>query len=79
VKIEPKKTHLLKEFKHDAPLLMCKYDSTGRFVFAGGRDQLVHRWEIATGKRFRWKVTKRGFARWPVGSPRSAPQTTQAE
>jgi WD40 repeat protein len=60
VKIEPKKTHLLKEFKHDAPLLMCKYDSTGRFVFAGGRDQLVHRWEIATGK----KISLEGHETW---------------
>ncbi len=49
--VDPERTHLLKEFKHDAPLLACVFDPTGKFVFAGGRDQFVHRWEITTGKK----------------------------
>ena len=49
--IEPEKTHLVKEFSHDAPLLACAFDRTGQFVCAGGRERSVHCWEIATGKK----------------------------
>lgn len=37
--IDPSKSKLVAEHKHDAPLLSCAFDSAGRFLFAGGRDR----------------------------------------
>jgi WD40 repeat protein len=60
VKIEPAKTRLIKELKHAAPLLGCRFDPSGRFVFSGGQDLAVQRWEIESGK----KVSLIGHASW---------------
>jgi len=48
---EPEKTHVAKEFKHDSPLISCRFDPKGRFVFAGAEDRTVQRWDLETGKR----------------------------
>src|SRR5262249_52959596 len=37
--------------KHARPLIGCRFDPTGRFVFAGSEDNTIQRWEIATGKK----------------------------
>ena len=37
----PTQTRLVREFEHDAPLLSCVIDPSGRFVFAGARDRFV--------------------------------------
>ena len=50
-KVDPAKTKLVKELKHNSPLIGCRFDPAGRFVFAGAQDNTVQRWEIATGKR----------------------------
>src|SRR5438094_3277014 len=50
-KVDPAKTKLVKELKHNSPLIGCRFDPSGRFVFAGAQDNSVQRWEIATGKR----------------------------
>ncbi len=39
--IDPAKTKLSVEYKHEAPLLSCAFDGSGRFLFAGGRDRGV--------------------------------------
>lgn len=44
--IDPKETHLVKELKHDRGILGCRYDSTGRFVFAGGQCNDILRWDL---------------------------------
>jgi WD40 repeat protein len=50
-KIDPAKTHLLKEYKHTSPLLGCRLDPTGQFVFAGAQDNSVVRWHLDSGKK----------------------------
>jgi len=50
-KVDPAKTKLVKELKYNSPLIGCRFDPSGRFVFAGAQDSSVQRWEIATGKR----------------------------
>ena len=50
-KIDPAKTHLLKEYKHDSPLLGCRFDPSGQFVFAGAQDNTVVRWHLDSGKK----------------------------
>ncbi|HEY7329418.1 MAG TPA: WD40 repeat domain-containing protein [Gemmataceae bacterium] len=50
-KIDPTKTHLVKEYKHDSPLLGCRFDPSGRFVFAGAQDNHVVRWDLESSKK----------------------------
>jgi len=48
---EPAQTRMVQEFKHNSPLLGCRIDPTGKFVFAGAQDNSIQRWELATGKK----------------------------
>lgn len=48
--IDPTKSRQIAEHKHDAPLMSCAFDATGRFVLAGGRDRQVVCLDIAAGK-----------------------------
>ncbi|HWG43563.1 MAG TPA: WD40 repeat domain-containing protein, partial [Gemmataceae bacterium] len=50
-KIDPAKTHLLKEYKHASPLLGCRFDPSGQFVFAGCQDNSVVRWQLDSAKK----------------------------
>lgn len=47
---EPTKTHMLSEFKYTTPLLACRFDPLGQFVFATAQDNTIQRWHIASGK-----------------------------
>ncbi len=44
---DPFATRLVAELKHDRGILACRYDPTGKFLFAGARDYLVHRWDLS--------------------------------
>jgi len=48
---EPEKVHVGKELKHKSPLIACRFDPKGRFVFASAEDDTVQRWELETGKQ----------------------------
>lgn len=50
-KIDPTKTHPLKEYKHDSPLIGCRFDPSGQYVFAGAQDNNVVRWHLETGQK----------------------------
>lgn len=45
------KTHVAHELQHDSPLISCRYDRSGKYVFAGAQDYSVWRFEIASGKK----------------------------
>src|SRR5947209_12635432 len=49
--VDPARTRMVQELRHNSPLLGCRFDPTGRFVFAGAQDNTVQRWELATGRR----------------------------
>src|SRR5262249_38151544 len=49
--VEPTQTRLAQELKHASPLVSCRFDADGRFVFAGAQDNSVQRWELAGGKK----------------------------
>jgi len=49
--IDPAKTKMTQELKHTAPLLGCRIDPSGRFVFAGGQEAVLQRWELDGGKK----------------------------
>jgi hypothetical protein len=49
--VDPAKARLVGEFKHDRPLLGCRIDPSGRFVFAGAQGNSVVRWTLADGHK----------------------------
>jgi len=44
---DPTKTHVTLEHKHDRPLVACRFDPAGRYVFFGAEDNLVHRFDLS--------------------------------
>jgi WD40 repeat protein len=48
MKIDPTKTHVALEHKHDRPLVACRFDPAGRYVFFGAEDNLIHRFDLKT-------------------------------
>ena len=46
MKPDPKSTHVAREFAHDAPLINCRFDPTGQYVFATSQDQSIIRWKL---------------------------------
>src|SRR5262245_37314529 len=46
VAIDPAKTHQVLEHKHERPLIACRFDPTGRYVFFGAEDNLIHRFDL---------------------------------
>jgi WD40 repeat protein len=57
---DPTQVKLAQELKHASPLVGCRFDPTGRFVFAGAQDSTIQRWELAGGK----KTTLTGHKSW---------------
>ncbi len=45
---DPTKIKLDLDLTHDRPLVSCKFDPTGKFVFAGTESDAVVRWDLAT-------------------------------
>ncbi len=50
-KVDPAKTKQVKELKHNSALVGCRFDPSGRFVFASAQDNSIQRWDIGSGKR----------------------------
>lgn len=48
---DPKQAHIARELDAEAPLMACRFDPKGRFVFATAEDRTIYRWELASGKR----------------------------
>jgi WD40 repeat protein len=47
---EPAKTHVAREFAHKSPLIACRFDPAGRYVYASAQDNTIQRWDLMTGK-----------------------------
>ena len=61
--ITPSRTRMALELRHNSPLLSCRFDPTGRFVFAGSQDNSIQRWELANQA----KVALAGHRSWVRG------------
>ena len=48
---DPKLAHVAKELAADSPLTGCRFDPTGKFVFATAQSSGIFRWELEGGKR----------------------------
>ncbi|MCH8830399.1 MAG: WD40 repeat domain-containing protein, partial [Planctomycetes bacterium] len=51
MKADPKLTHIASQWKHSSPLISCRFDPSGKFVFTTAEDMTVQRWELGTGKK----------------------------
>src|SRR5262245_47261790 len=51
VAINPTQVRLALELKYANPLISCRIDPSGRFVFAGAQDNSIQRWELANSKK----------------------------
>lgn len=61
--VDPMRTRMVQELRHNSPLFSCRFDPTGRFVFAGAQDNTIQRWELAGGA----KVALAGHRSWIRG------------
>ena len=50
VELDIKSTHTFKTWKHEASLIGCRYDPSGRYVFASAMDYTVQRWDLVEDK-----------------------------
>ncbi len=48
---QPDKTHISREYSHKRPLVACRFDARGRYVYATAEDDTVQRFDLATGKQ----------------------------
>src|SRR5205807_4042633 len=58
--VDPARTRVVQELRHNSPLLSCRFDPAGRLVFAGAQDNTIQRWELAGGQR----VALEGHRSW---------------
>ena len=77
---EPEQTHVSKEFKHKSPLIACRFDPKGRFVFAVPRTipSSAGTWRRASSPH--WWATTAGSSAWPSTptARRSSPAAAMA-
>lgn len=50
-KTDVKLTHVAGQYNHTSPFISCRYDPTGKFLFATAEDRSIQRWEPAGGKQ----------------------------
>ena len=62
-KIDPKASHVAAQWKHGRPMISCRFDPTGEYLFGASEDNMIVRWEVATGK----KVVMEGHDTWARG------------
>ncbi|MBI2804174.1 MAG: WD40 repeat domain-containing protein [Planctomycetes bacterium] len=58
--ITPARTRLTLDVRHTSPLIACRFEPTGRFVFAAAQDNSIQRWNLAD----RAKVSFVGHRSW---------------
>ena len=41
------------DLKHESQLISCRFDPSGKFVFAGAEDFAVWRWNVESGEKIK--------------------------
>jgi WD40 repeat protein len=67
--VDPKQTRVGLELKHPRPLIGCRFDPTGRFLFVSAEDSTLQRFDLLTGK----KTALTGHESWVRGIAFSPP------
>jgi len=58
---KPEQSHLVHDLVHEKPLITCRFDPKGRFVFAASEDSNILRWDLAS----KAKTVLKGHETWP--------------
>ena len=75
--LDPTTTKLEREFKHARPLIGCRFDPSGRFLFASAEDNTIQRYDLLTGAKVAF-VGHTSWVRSPWIGPHGIPLTTLA-
>ncbi len=51
MKADPQQTHITHQWAHTSPLIACRFDPTGNYVFASTEDYAVQRWRLSDGQK----------------------------
>jgi len=46
-----KQTHVASQWAHESPLITCRFEPKGRYVFSSAEDNKIQRWALADGKK----------------------------
>src|SRR5262245_42813919 len=49
--MDPTRTRMSLELRHNSPLIGCRFDPTGRFVFTSAQDNTIQRFELANQRK----------------------------
>lgn len=49
--VDPKLAHVTAQWPHTSPLLCCRFDPSGKFVFAGCEDHSIQRWDLSNAAK----------------------------
>ena len=61
--VDAKQVHLAKSLAHTSPLINCRFDPSGQYLFATAEDRAIIRWKLADGS----KVIFKGHDSWVRG------------
>src|SRR5438270_9633499 len=61
--VNPTAARIEREFKHPSPLIGCRFDPSGRFLFATAQDNTILRYDLLTGA----KTVLAGHQSWSRG------------
>jgi WD40 repeat protein len=73
--IDPLQTRLEREFKHTSPLMGCRFDPYGRFLFVTAQDDSIQRFDLLLGK----KTPFLGHESWLRGLAFTKPELKPAD
>jgi WD40 repeat protein len=62
-RVDPTRIRGLRELNYPRPLLGCRFDPLGHYIFAGAEDRTIQRWDLNTGQR----VAYLGHRSWVRG------------
>ena len=51
---DPAQIHILHEWKHGKPMIVCRFDPTGRYLFSSSEDYTIQRWSMDSGEKVDW-------------------------
>jgi WD40 repeat protein len=72
--IDPLVARLLVEFKHSSPLIGCRFDPSGRFLFVSAQDNTLQRYDLISGR----KTPLAGHQSWVRGMAFLSPYLKEA-
>ena len=71
IPVDPLQTRLEREFKYSSPLMGCRFDPSGRFLFVSAEDNSIQRYDLISRQR----TTFAGHQSWLRAMGSIAPPT----